>query len=258
MPKNRIQVKPLKDLEAILGYKFKNQDLLLQAVTHASATSEKHPLASAHNQSSLAFVGDFAMKYAVARYLILNGREEVVGNRDALHKGTQTVIPNIILANIAREKLHLEEYIIRGNGHEVVSMKMYADCLEGIVGAIALDCGINQQEIIFSVIEKLCSDRYVNLLKPMETSRFKSRHDDDDDEELVCVTRSLWDHFQRQAGLLKPTVLLVESQKTRLQKFGLMVLWFFAICGIYFILREIIRFIMLQSSFASKTRRDEF
>lgn len=34
-------------------------------------------------------------------------------------------------------------------------MKIYADCLKTISGAIALDCGVNQQESIVSVIEKL-------------------------------------------------------------------------------------------------------
>ncbi|CAF4260611.1 unnamed protein product, partial [Rotaria magnacalcarata] len=37
---------------------------------------------------------------------------------------------------------------------------MYADCMEAIFGAIALDCGADQQKVIFDVIEKLCSDRY--------------------------------------------------------------------------------------------------
>ncbi|CAF5164231.1 unnamed protein product, partial [Rotaria magnacalcarata] len=55
---------------------------------------------------------------------------------------------------------------------------MYADCMETIFGAIALDCGADQQKVIFDVIEKLCSDRYQTLLKPIETIRLKSAYDD--------------------------------------------------------------------------------
>ncbi|CAF1075047.1 unnamed protein product [Adineta steineri] len=52
---------------------------------------------------------------------------------------------------MAHEKLHLEEYLIRGNGHQDLNETLYSDCLEAILGAIALDCGSNQQEKLFQI-----------------------------------------------------------------------------------------------------------
>jgi len=260
MVKNQIKVKPLEDLENILGYRFKKQDLLRQAVTHASAISEKHPLAHEYDQSSLAFVGDSVLKYAVARYLFLNGCQEVAGNRHELHKGTQTVIPNKILANIAREKLHLEEYIIRGNGHKDLSDEMYASCLEAILGAIALDCEVEQQAPIFRVIEKLCSDRYKHLLNSIDSERVlsgSSAHGKDV-EELICDIQSLWNDCQHQAGAVRQPVILMKCPKTGLEKFGLMVLWFFALCGIFFVIREIVCLNIFSPLFISAAQRNEF
>ncbi|CAF1143809.1 unnamed protein product [Adineta steineri] len=256
MPQNRISVKPMNDLEQMLGYQFKNRDLLLQALTHASAISEDHPEASNREQSSLAFVGDSALKYAVARYLYLNGRDDVVKNRDILHNGTQTIVPNSVLAEIARNKLHLEKYVIRGNAHKDLSTKMYATCLEAIFGAIALDCPANQQEVIFTVVEKLCSDRYETLLKPIETVRFKSAYDED--EDLINVTRLFFNICLSPLGIAPPQIIYKSPNKTFQQKLGQAVLWFFAILGFVMIVWKIIEFIQPSLPFNFETQRQEF
>ncbi|CAF1210521.1 unnamed protein product [Adineta steineri] len=186
MPKQYIEVKPLTDFENVLGYEFKNKELLWQSLTHKSAISEGHPMACHNDLSALAFLGDAALKYAVTRYLILNGRDEVAKNCVELHNNTQKILPDLILANIARDKLHIEEYLIRGNAQRTPSTKMYASCMEAILGAIALDCGTDQQGLLFRVIEKLCSDRYDTLLIPDTTFRFVSAFDfrgnDDEDD----------------------------------------------------------------------------
>ncbi|CAF1481937.1 unnamed protein product, partial [Adineta steineri] len=159
MPKTYLEVKSLVDFEELIGYKFQNQDLLQQALTHKSAVNEKHPMAFSRDFTSLAFVGDSVVKYAVTRYLYLNGRDDVIRKCKELHEGTQKVIPNYVLAKLAYDKLHLEQYLIRGNSHRYPVMSMYASCIEAIFGAIALDCGVNQQEVIFRVIEKICAGR---------------------------------------------------------------------------------------------------
>ncbi|CAF1024409.1 unnamed protein product, partial [Adineta steineri] len=141
MPKPWIDIKSRSILEDVLGYKFTNPDLLWQALTHPSAISENHPQAFKHDLFPLAFVGDSALKYAIARYLFLNGSDDVVTSRSKLHDGAQTAIKNCDLAKMAHEKLHLEEYLIRGNGHRDLNETLYSDCLEAILGAIAIDCG---------------------------------------------------------------------------------------------------------------------
>lgn len=259
MPRNYIQVKPIADLENELEYKFKNKDLLRQSLTHASAISENHPMAFNRDLSTLAFVGDSVLKYAVARYLFQNGQNQVADDCDELHKGTQTVIPNDILADIAREKLHLEEYIIRGNAHKTPSRKMHASCFEAILGAIALDCGLDHQEVIFRVVERLCADRYENLLKPIAKFRFLAASHDDDDEETVNVTQSLWNYMQCNASGMPPyKITLRPPERTRLQKLGLCVLWLLVIYGFFCIVQNTIGFMRFPLSNSSETERDGF
>ncbi|CAF0788399.1 unnamed protein product [Adineta steineri] len=193
MPKPWIDIKSRSVLEDVLGYKFTKSDLLWQALTHPSAITENHPKAFKHDLFPLAFVGDSALKYAVARYLFLNGSDDVVTDRVRLHEGVQTAIKNRDLAKMAREKLHLEEYLIRGNGHRDLNETLYSDCFEAILGAIALDCGSNQQEKVFRIIEKLCSDRYESLLnKPLTNRMLPWRGEDDKSniDQMICFPRA--------------------------------------------------------------------
>ncbi|UJR24700.1 hypothetical protein I4U23_006074 [Adineta vaga] len=159
MARRRIEVQPISSLEDALGYKFKNQNLLRQALTHPTAVTERHPDAFKHDLTVLAFIGDAVLKYSVARYLFLNGQMDLTANRAQMHEGVQNIISNRVLGEIGEEKLHLEQYLIRGNSIQNVNMNVYADCVEAILGAIALDCEVGGQEIIFRVIEKICFDR---------------------------------------------------------------------------------------------------
>ncbi|CAF1612655.1 unnamed protein product [Rotaria magnacalcarata] len=247
----------MTDLEHVLGYQFKNKDILQQSLTHASAIHEKLPKASYQHQSSLAIVEDVVLKYAVARYLFLNGKDQVVENSAELHKCTQTIIPNAILAKIAHEKLHLEQHIIRSNAHVAPTKNMYADCMEAIFGAIALDCGADQQKVIFDVIEKLCSDRYQTLLKPIETIRLKSAYDDGE-EDYINVPRSLFLHDQARPFSQKLIVPDNSPKRTHWQTLGQVILWLFAICGFLATLWLIANFIIFQLSVDVENQGWEF
>jgi dsRNA-specific ribonuclease len=165
MPKQRIPVKPATDLEKELGYEFKEKELLRRALTHQSAINENHPQASNRDLSSLAFVGDAVLKYAVARYLFRCGHDHITMKPVALHKATQAYIKNSVLAAIGNKKLHLGEYLVRGNTPTTPTENMYADCVEAILGAIALDFGNDQQHLILNVIETLCSGNIEKWLK---------------------------------------------------------------------------------------------
>jgi dsRNA-specific ribonuclease len=189
----------MSNLEDKLGYKFQNMKLLQQAITHASAIAEKHPMAYHRELTPLAFVGDATLKYAVTRYLFLNGRDDVITSRGELHRGTQAIITNDVLAAIGSEKLHLEDYVIRGNGLKTLSKMIYADCMEAIFGAIALDCGSDGQERVFRVIEQLCSQCYQPWLDETSRFRFLSRFDDREGE---WITNDIiaWPKMQLQSS----------------------------------------------------------
>jgi dsRNA-specific ribonuclease len=230
MPNQRIQVKPASDLEHVLEYKFKKKELLLQALTHASAITEKHPMASVHDLSSLAFVGDAMLKYAVARYLFLNGRDDVIANPAKLHEGVQAIITNHALAKIARDTLRLEEYLIRGNGHKTLNMNIYADCMEAIFGAIALDCGNDQQQVIFGIIEKLCADRIGNLLVETTQVTFASTINEDDDEWIIRDIID-WSKIKQESASCDRGSTSSSPARSCLQTLSRLCLWFFAAFG---------------------------
>ncbi|CAF1042388.1 unnamed protein product [Adineta steineri] len=223
MPRQYIQTKSVTDFEHVIGYTFKKQDLLRQALTHASAVAENHPTAFSRDLTSLAFVGDAALKYSVARYLFLNGLDSVTRSSAELHEGAQRVISNNVLAEIGREKLHLEEYLVRGNTHRIVNMNIYADCMEAILGAIALDCGTDQQEVIFRVVEKMCSDRVEPLLMQTQGMRLASATNNG----IID-----WPKSELQSAIHNRRTASPRHGRSCCQTLGRFFLWIFAIYGL--------------------------
>jgi dsRNA-specific ribonuclease len=233
MPKKRINVKQAADLEKVLGYKFKKKELLSQALTHSSAITENHPTAFCRDLSPLAFVGDAVLKYVIARYLFLNGRADVINSPQQLHEGAQEVVTNGVLARIAHDKLHLEDYLVRGNSHVTLNKNMYADCMEAIFGAISLDCE-NDQQVIFGVIEQLCSQCIEKWLE--ETAKVKPQgyyDEDEDEDEDDWITEDIldWPKDQLQAALSGYRATSLPPKRSCLETFSRCCLWIFAVFG---------------------------
>jgi dsRNA-specific ribonuclease len=148
----------LNELEQRIGYYFHNRDHLRRALTSQSAVNERHPDATNQNFQALEFVGDAALKYAVATLLFnqQNGQWSA-GN---IHDNVVQYIRNDNLSRIGRE-LNLSEYIIKGNGVIDITDKMLADAVESILGAIVIDQ--QQQElngsdnVLLNVVARLWS-----------------------------------------------------------------------------------------------------
>jgi ribonuclease-3 len=127
------------DLEAALGHRFADPELLERALTHASYVHE-HPPAVA--QDGLAFVGDAALGLVVAERLLAREPTAPVGvltpARAALVSG----------ANLARwgAALQLGARVRLGRGEEQTGGRtresILATTLEAILGAIYLDSGL--------------------------------------------------------------------------------------------------------------------
>lgn len=121
-------------LQKVLGYQFRDPQLLALALTHRSA--------GGRNNERLEFLGDSILNHLVAEYLYHHfprAREgELSRMRAALVRGDT-------LARVARE-LGLGEYLNLGGGerksggHRRVSI--LADTLEAILGAVLLDGGV--------------------------------------------------------------------------------------------------------------------
>ncbi len=128
----------LTALQTRLGYEFRNPALLLEALTHASFTTE-NPADGAHNQR-LEFLGDAVLHFILTDALFRSStpaeREGVLSRRRAiLSKGG-------FLTQLARD-LQFDAGLRLSKGEEETGGRTRAssleDALEALVGAIYLD-----------------------------------------------------------------------------------------------------------------------
>ena len=141
-------------LEATLGYRFTNRELLRQAVTHPSYRAE-HPDADNDNQR-LEFLGDAVLGLLTAEWLYARFPSKPEGEltrmRSALTSG-QT------LCDVGREA-SIGSHLLAGRG-EAASGGLdrpsnITDAVEALIGAAWLDGGMRAAEAVF---ETLFADR---------------------------------------------------------------------------------------------------
>lgn len=126
---------PLSGLEAALGYRFRDPDLLAQALRHASATHER----GGPSFERLEFLGDAALSHAIAELLFHRFHEASEGQ---LTRARAVLVRGQTLAERAGE-LGLGARLEVGSGMSaaVVSRSVLADALEAVLGAVLLDGG---------------------------------------------------------------------------------------------------------------------
>ena len=124
-----------------IDYKFKNEGLLRQAMTHSSHANEHHGTHLDCNER-LEFLGDSVLGFVTADYLYTHYPELPEGE---LTKLRAAVVCEGALCEIARE-LGIPEEIRLGHGEEMGGGRkrasILADATEALLGAIYLDGGI--------------------------------------------------------------------------------------------------------------------
>ncbi len=133
-------MKNINQLEEKLGVKFKDQELLKQALVHRSYINEHPHFKLGHNER-LEFLGDAVLELVVTEYLYDhydNSEGELTNWRAALVNAK-------ILAEIA-QKLTLEEYLFLSKGeakdkNPKARNYILANAIEALIGAIYLDGG---------------------------------------------------------------------------------------------------------------------
>ena len=131
----------MRDLQKAIGYQFKDQSLLEQALTHTSYANEvcKDGLRS---YERLEFLGDSILGFTTADYLL--------GAFPRLHEGDLTKLRADLVceASLAQtaSKLGLGDYLRLGRGEEAGGGRrrtsIIADVVEAIIAAIYLDGGL--------------------------------------------------------------------------------------------------------------------
>ena len=123
----------INKLQKVLNIKFKNIDILVQAITHKSFDSKK-------NYEILEFLGDRILALTISNKLIELYPNEKVGTLD---KRFSNLVNKITCFQIGKN-LKLNEFVLIGNSKKKninIENKIISDICESIVGAIYLDRG---------------------------------------------------------------------------------------------------------------------
>ncbi|MGI9034853.1 MAG: ribonuclease III [Pyrinomonadaceae bacterium] len=136
----------LSKLETLIGYQFKNSDLLERALTHRSWAYENKPsgdneeIRSLQNES-LEFVGDSVLGLAVAEQLFKKNLDSTEGDLSLMK---HRLVSRGTLARAAKN-LGLGKFMRVGRGEEKTggrrNQALLANTLEAVIAAIFLDSG---------------------------------------------------------------------------------------------------------------------
>lgn len=163
--------KQLAQFEKILGYEFKNQDFLAEALTHKSFSVEANRNEN-HNER-LEFLGDSILNFIVAERLLNLFPQEEEG---LLSKKRASLVNLNKLAEIAK-KFELEKFMQFGPGEikqgNHLNARIQGSCIEAIIGAIYLDGGLELGRNW--ILKQYSRDDFFGETNVAYTSDYKSR-----------------------------------------------------------------------------------
>ena len=163
----------IKDLEAAIGYKFKNIALLQNALAHSSYANERWHNSLMSNER-LEFLGDSILGMCVAEYLYCTIPDRPEGE---LTRMRADMVCEQTLANVAG-RIGLGNHLLLGKGEEQgggrTRNSILADAVESVIAASFLDGGMGaakqfiQKFILVEVpVKKLHNVDYKNSLQEL-------------------------------------------------------------------------------------------
>ena len=154
-------------LEAKLGYRFRDPELLAHALVHRSFLSGKD-LPYTNNNERLEFLGDSVLNMLTTEYLYKTYPDDSEGN---LSKRKSAVVSGHACAQSSKEwnlgdyiKIGKSEAKMGGRGKETI----LADAYEAVLGAVYLDGGLEEVRAILNrfhfprVQEIIVAEDFVN------------------------------------------------------------------------------------------------
>jgi ribonuclease-3 len=122
----------IKELEKCLDYQFKDQNLILEALTHKSF---KKP----YNNERLEFLGDAVLNLIVGEYLYYKFPDSNEGELSKIRASLVNEKGFTLLAN----KINLGDYIYMSNAEDRnqgrLKASILSDAFEAIMGAIYIE-----------------------------------------------------------------------------------------------------------------------
>ena len=130
----------IEKLEKIINYKFNNEDLLIEALTHSSATTIKSN-ENKKNYERLEFLGDRVLGLILAEYFFKLLPD---ANEGLLNDYYQKYANQNFLSSFA-QKIKISDFIQTQKGDHLDNNKsVLSDVIESLIGAIYLDSNIDK------------------------------------------------------------------------------------------------------------------
>ena len=169
----------LKGLQKVLSYTFRDEGILLQALTHKSYANEKKGLLK--DNERLEFLGDAVLDLSISHLIMENFPDLSEGEMSKLRA---SVVNEGFLAAIS-EGIGLHKYLLLGRGEELSGGRdkpsILADSFEAVIAAIYLDGG-------FDAAFKAVSRHFSKLLSKTDLyADYKTRLQELTQERLKCM-----------------------------------------------------------------------
>ena len=136
----------LNELQDILGYQFKDQNILSTALTHRSKLNEA---GTTQSYERLEFLGDAVLEMLISSYFFTKCPDKMEGYLTSARSAT---VRTESLAQIARQ-IKLGQFIFMSKGEEQTggrnNSSTLEDVVESIIGALFSDGGIAAAEGFF-------------------------------------------------------------------------------------------------------------
>ena len=133
----------IHSLQETINYKFNNNHMIIEAITHSSYANESKNKNIRYNER-LEFLGDSALGLTISEYIFEKYKHLPEGE---LTKMRASVVCEASLARQARN-IGLGQYLLLGKGEELTGGRdresILADALEALIGAIYIDGGIEE------------------------------------------------------------------------------------------------------------------
>ena len=147
----------IKKLQQVLKINFKNQELLLQAITHKSFDS-------INNYEKLEFLGDRVLGLSLSEKLLKLYPNEKVG---ILDKKLASLVNKNKCYEVGKI-LKIDEFVLIGNSNKKIQnieKKIISDCCESIIGAIYLDKGFDvTKKFILKIWNDFLKDSKITII----------------------------------------------------------------------------------------------
>ena len=132
-------MRDISELENAIGIKFKNKDLLLEALTHRSYLNENKDWRVNHNER-MEFLGDAVLELVVTEFLFKN-----YPNPEGEMTNWRAALVNANMLSQITNEFSLDKYVSlsRGEAKDTGRARQYilANAIEALIGAIYLDQG---------------------------------------------------------------------------------------------------------------------